>query len=435
MITAVHVPRWGITMERGLIVAWLAEEGQRVAKGQPLLELETEKMVNVVESPGDGVLRMILVPAGETAAVGELIAVIAEPTEEFDLEALRDAAPSPAATTSAVRERRAARPAKRTARGRVRASPAARRLAQAHGLDLAGVAGTGPRDSITRHDVKRALMDAVAATMEDGFVAVGELQLHYMAAGGAASGLKVSDQPVVLVHGLGGSTMLWQPNVTALATGRRVFVLDLPGHGLSDKPSVPYSVGFFSEALIGFMDALGLERVALVGHSLGGHVCLRLALEQPQRVARLVLVDAGGLGLEIDTAFLQPMLAGLSREAVETMLRGLFHDPAFVTNRMVEATLETLEQPGAWEALVTAARLTAADGAQAETLTERMGELSLPVLVVWGGEDAIVPVAHGRAAQAAIPGAELWVAEEAGHCPQLEKAEAFNTRVVTFLEQ
>lgn len=433
MVTAVYVPRWGITMQKGLIAAWLAEEGERVAKGQPLLELETEKIANVVEAPADGVLREILVLAGGTPAVGELIAVIAEPDEVFDLDALRSAGPTAAVGAGGVRERREARPAERTARGRVRASPAARRLAQEHGLDVASVAGTGPEGSISREDVEQAIADAVAATVEEGEVTVNGLRLHYVAAGGSATGLKTSGLPVVLVHGLGGSTMLWQPNITALATSHRVVALDLPGHGRSDKPPGDYSVDFFTAALAGFLDALGLERVALVGHSLGGHLCLRLALEQPERVARLALVNAGGLGPEINAAFLRPMLAGLSREATETMLRGLFHDPALVTRPMVEATYETMIQPGAWEALV-AASTAATDGdSQVEVLLARAGELALPVLLIWGDKDAIIPVEHGHAARAAISRAELWLAENAGHCPQLEAAEAFNTRVAAFL--
>lgn len=433
MVTGIYVPRWGITMERGLIGAWLVEEGQRVTRGQPLLELETEKITNVVEAPADGVLRAILVPAGETPVVGELIAVIAEPDEEFNLEALRSAAPKAAAGTAAIRERREARPAERTARGRVRTSPAARRLAQEHGLDLARVPGTGPEGSISREDVEQAITEAVAATVEEGSVEVGGLRLHYVAAGGAATGLKTSGLSVVLVHGLGGSTLLWRLNIPALATSHRVIALDLPGHGHSEKPLADYSVGFLAEALAGLLDALGLERVALVGHSLGGHVCLRLALAQPERVARLVLVDAGGLGREINTDFLQPMLAGVSREATETMLRGLFHNPALVTRPMVDATHETLAQPGAWEALVAAVGRAATGDSQSEVLLDRVGELNMPVLLVWGGADTVIPPAHGYAAQAAIPGAELWLAEKAGHCPQLEAAEAFNARVAAFL--
>ena len=91
MVTGVYVPRWGVTMEKATVVAWLVKEGEPVAKGQDLVELETEKIVNIVQAPEGGVLRRILVPIGETAAVGALLGVISEPGEAFDLEALRGA--------------------------------------------------------------------------------------------------------------------------------------------------------------------------------------------------------------------------------------------------------------------------------------------------------------------------------------------------------
>lgn len=434
MITCLYVPRWGITMERGLIAVWLAQAGERVKKGQPLLEMETEKITNVIESPADGVLRAVLYPAGEKPAVGELIAVIAEPDEAFDLDALRAEA-KVAASAGAAREKRAARPAERTERGRVRASPAARKLAQEYGLDLANVAGTGPEGSLSREDVERAVVDAVAATMQDGFASVDGMRLHYLAAGGADMGLKTSELPIVLVHGLGGSTMLWQPNLTALATKHRVFALDLPGHGLSDKPPIEYSVSILAQALTGFLDALGLERAVLVGHSLGGQVCLQVALPEPARVARLALADSGGLGSEINLAFLEPMLNGLNRDATETMLRGLFHKPEFASRVMTDATYEMLGAEGAWDALVSATRAAVSDGAQTGTLTARLNELTMPVLIVWGAEDTVIPIAHAHAALAALPNAKLWIAANAGHCPQLEAAQGFNERVMEFLSE
>lgn len=432
MLTPVYVPRWGITMERGLIAAWHVKEGDRVVKGQPLLDLETEKATNLIESPADGVIRAILFPAGESPIVGELIAVIGEPDESFDVAALRGAE-NAATQGDATRAPRATRVPERNGRGRARAAPAARKLAQEHGIDLANVAGTGPEGSISREDVGRALVDAVAATVEDSFIAVGDLRLHYVAAGGAKTGLKTSDLPVVLVHGLGGSTLLWQSNITALAICHRVVALDLPGHGLSDKLSANYNIEFIAKTLLGFLDAMSLGHVAFVGHSLGGHVCLQTALDQPQRVARLVLVDSGGLGTEINTDWLQPMLTGLTRDATETMLLRLFRNSALATRSMVEATHSTFAQPGAWDALVSATRAFIVDGSQSNTLVKRLGQVMQPVLIVWGADDAIIPIAHAHTAQTAIPGAQLWVAENAGHCPQLEAPDAFNAQCLAFL--
>jgi pyruvate dehydrogenase E2 component (dihydrolipoamide acetyltransferase) len=435
MVTPVFVPRWGVTMEKATVVAWLADDGERVTKGQDLLEMETEKMVNVVEAPGDGVLRVILFAEGETVAVGELLAVIAEANEEFDLEAVRASSPAKERKAAATRPKREARPAEKTARGRVRASPAARRLAEEYGMELGGLAGTGPEGSVSREDVERALSDAVAQSFEDGYVDVAGMRLHYVAAGGPGTGLRECGPSVILVHGLAGSTTLWQANLTTLAARRRVIALDLPGHGLSDKPEKTYDLDFLTRAVEGFLDVSGIATAAFVGHSLGGHLCLRLALRSPTRVDRLVLVDAGGLGPEIEVGFLQPLLGGVTRGTVEFMLQGLFEDPGLVTRSMIDATMESLAQPGALRAVASGAASTVEGSRQGEVLTGQLAALPMPVLVAWGARDRVVPLNHARSAAAMIPGAELWVAETVGHCPQIEAAPSFNQRLVDFLNR
>lgn len=433
MVTGVYVPRWGVTMENATIVAWLAEEGMPVVKGQDLVEMETEKIVNVVQAPAGGVLRRILVPKGETASVGALLGVISEEGEAFDLEALRGAEAEVQTAGAGERLSRAGRPAEKNQRGRVRASPPARRLAEEHGLDLAVLQGTGPEGSVSRDDVERAIATAVARSLEEGDKTAGGLLLHYVSAGGEGAGLKTSPIPVVLVHGIAGSALLWQANLSAIGARHKVFAVDLPGHGRSGKPGERYDIDFFTRSLLGFLDACGLERVVLAGHSLGGHVCLKLALERPERVAKLVLIDSGGFGPEIALGFLQPLLAGVTREATETMLRGLFADPAMVNRSMVDASFEALSRPGAWEAVRSAVESAAPRGIQVESLAERLPELRVPVLIAWGGRDAVIPPARGMEAHSRLPGAELWIAENAGHCPQIEAASDFNERLLKFL--
>ncbi len=100
---------------------------------------------------------------------------------------------------------------------------------------------------------------------------------------------------------------------------------------------------------------------------------------------------------------------------------------------MVDATHNLLSQPGAWDALVSAARAFIVDGAQTNVLLQRLQGLTQPTLIVWGTQDAVIPIAHGHAAQTAIPSARLWVAENAGHCPQLESPDAFNAQCLAFL--
>ena len=433
MVTAVYVPRWGVTMENATIVAWLVEEGMPVVKGQDLVEMETEKNVNVVQAPANGILRRILVPKGETASVGSLLGVISEAGEAFDLEALRGAGPQVQAAGPGERHQREGRPAEKDQRGRVRASPPARRLAEEHGLDLAVLEGTGPEGSVSRDDVERAIVAAVGRSLEEGDKTAGGVPIHYVSVGGEGTGLKTSSIPVVLVHGIAGSTLLWQANLSAIGARHKVFAFDLPGHGRSGKPDGPCSIELFTRSLLGFLDACGLDKVVLAGHSLGGHVCLKLALERPERVARLVLIDSGGLGPEIDVGFIKPLLSGFTREATETMLRGLFANPAMVSRTMVDATFEALSRPGAWEAVRSAVESAVPRGIQVESLAERLPELRVPVLIAWGGKDGVIPLARGKEAHSSLPGAELWVAENAGHCPQIEAASDFNDRLLKFL--
>jgi pyruvate dehydrogenase E2 component (dihydrolipoamide acetyltransferase) len=422
-------------MESATIAAWLVKEDEPVVKGQDLVELETEKIVNVVQAPAGGVLRRILVPKGENAPVGALLGVISEPGEAFDPDALRVAGPQVQAAGSGGRKPRPGRPAEKDQRGRVRASPPARRLAEEHGLDLAVLEGTGPEGSVGRDDVERAIVAAVGRSLEEGDKTAGGVSLHYVSVGGEGTGLKTSSIPVVLVHGIAGSTLLWQANLSAVGARHKVFAFDLPGHGRSGKPGGPYSIDLFTRSLLGFLDACGLEKVVLAGHSLGGHVCLKLALERPERVAGLVLIDSGGLGPEIDAGFLMPLLSGVTREAAETMLRGLFANPAMVNRSMVDATLEALSRPGALEAVRSVMESAVPRGIQVESLAERLPELRVPVLIAWGARDAVIPLARGRAAHSSIPGAELWVAENAGHCLQIEASPDFNDRLLKFLDR
>jgi pimeloyl-ACP methyl ester carboxylesterase len=427
MVTPVYVPRWGITMEQATVVAWCAAVGDRLDKGQELVELETEKMVNVVEAPADGILREILVEEGEVAAVGELLAVFAEEDEIYDLESLRKEKDAEKEELGGVMTRAGGAP-ERTAGGGVRISPAARRLAADYVLDLDQLEATGPGGSLSRGDIERAIEQKVVVTLESTYVEVDGCKLHYLSAGGAKAGLKEPGATVVLLHGIGGSTALWQANLTALAVRHPVVAVDLPGHGLSDKPSGDYSLEFFSAAISGFLEELGPEPVVLAGHSLGGHIALKVALTHPEKVGRLILVASGGLGPDLHLDFLDQLLSGLSEEGTRAMLRGLFSDPSLVTRPMLESTHENLSRPGAWEALVSTV------STYRSASYERVEELTIPTLLVFGAQDAIVPPRYGSEAQARFANAELWVAEECGHCPQIEKFTEFNERICSFLE-
>ena len=167
MAYEVQMPKWGLTMKTGKIARWSVQEGERVEKGKPLLEVETDKITNVVEAPESGVLLKILVAKGQTAAVKSVIAVIGQPGENVDAweaqgQPVAEGAPKAPASKAA--------PVGKAAGGEVRAMPAARRAAKELGIDLAQVAGTGKDGAVTEKDVlayKAALDSAPAAPAEE----------------------------------------------------------------------------------------------------------------------------------------------------------------------------------------------------------------------------------------------------------------------------
>ncbi|MCR5257228.1 MAG: 2-oxo acid dehydrogenase subunit E2 [Desulfovibrio sp.] len=164
MAYEVQMPKWGLTMKTGKIARWSVQEGERVEKGKPLLEVETDKITNVVEAPESGVLLKILVAKGQTAAVKSVIAVIGQPGENVDAweaqgQPVAEGAPKAPASKAA--------PAGKAAGGEVRAMPAARRVARELGIDLSQVAGTGKDGAVTEKDVlayKAALDSAPVAS-------------------------------------------------------------------------------------------------------------------------------------------------------------------------------------------------------------------------------------------------------------------------------
>ena len=144
----------------------------------------------------------------------------------------------------------------------------------------------------------------------------------------------------MFVHGFGGSLESWQENYAALAAaGRTVAALDLPGHGESSTDVGSGSLDELATAVLGYLDAMGLDRAHLVGHSMGAAVCLVLADRVPQRVRSLTLIGPAGIGQKINADFIRGFMAASSREQLEPLLGLLFADPAFVTPPLIEQML------------------------------------------------------------------------------------------------
>jgi 2-hydroxy-6-oxonona-2,4-dienedioate hydrolase/4,5:9,10-diseco-3-hydroxy-5,9,17-trioxoandrosta-1(10),2-diene-4-oate hydrolase len=257
-------------------------------------------------------------------------------------------------------------------------------------------------------------------------------------------------EPVVLLHGGGpGATGLsnYSRNIDALAQRFRVIVPDLPGYGRSSKRvdgRDPF--GFLADSVRGLLDALEIDRAHLVGNSYGGAAALRLALDTPERVDRLVLMGPGGVGTtrRPPTKGLNALLSyyggqGPSREKLEAFIRSyLVFDGKAVPDELIDLRYEAsidpevianppLRRPSAPGALRTLWRMDF-------TRDKRLQSLPTPTLVVWGTEDKVNSPNGGHALAKAIPNCELMEVPQAGHWVQWERADLFNREVRRFLD-
>lgn len=217
--------------------------------------------------------------------------------------------------------------------------------------------------------------------------------------------------PLVLLHGLSGSGRWWGRNVLALSQHFRVFAVDLAGFG-SSRGVGRFRLDDAGARLLAWMDAAGIERTSLVGHSMGGLIAAIVAAETPERVDRLVLVDAALLSFD----------RGLGKRAF-----GLARSIRWTSPRFLSLLAGDALRSGAFSLASATHQLLLAD--QGETLAR----IAAPTLVIWGEHDTVIPLSVGREIVARIPGARLFVLAGAGHNAMWDRPDAFNREVLTFL--
>lgn len=365
-IEKLGMPKWGLSMTEGRLLDWLVEEGAELHVGDEVAEVETEKINGAVEAPAAGILRRRVAAVGEVIPVGGLLGVIAE-ARVSDQE-----------------------------------------------IDAFVVefqAGFVPADA------DEEAGPAVETVALDGRT------LRFLRQGEGGD-------PVVLLHGFGGDLNNWLFAAPALAAERIVYALDLPGHGGSSKDVGAGDLAALTGAVRRFLDAEGLERVHLIGHSLGGLVAARVALDAPERVASLTLVAGMGLGREISREYIEGFIAAASRRELKPALELLFADRSLVTRQMVDDVMKYKRIDGVGDALRAVAGQMLDEAGQRVAIGDRLGELAVPLLVVWGSEDRIIPVEH---AQHVPEGAQVHVFDGQGHSPHMESAGDFNRLCEEFL--
>lgn len=249
---------------------------------------------------------------------------------------------------------------------------------------------------------------------------------------------------VILIHGIGSYMETWENNVEFFSKNHRVFVLDLPGFGRSDKPVVQYSFPYFAQFVLDFMDTQGIEKASLIGNSMGGGISQHVAIQAPDRVAKLVLVNSAGFSKNLtillrvsSIPLLGELLSRPSRKGTLKVLKECVYDPALITDEMVELGYQIVSQPGATKAFLSTLRSTVKfSGLKNEVLrsfTDNFSSIKAQTLIIWGQQDRILPVSGAIVAEQGISNATVHIFDSCGHMPQIELPEEFNTIVENFL--
>lgn len=279
------------------------------------------------------------------------------------------------------------------------------------------------------------MIDPKTLAPPQDFVTIDGLSIHVVRQG---SGERT---PVLLIHGFGGWTADWQRTLPVLARRRAVYALDLPGWGLSDKPANrDYAIEAQAAFVLDFLDHFGLKRVDVVGNSMGGAIAVALAVTYPQRVRKLVLIDSAGyrdFGLRRWAGLAQlPLTAALVRaalpdyERLRRTLEWLYGDRTRLTPDTVNAHCLPLRTPGMAEALLAMTQTLRLDSVKA-----LIPQITQSTLILWGGKDPLIPVAHARRFQRDIAGSQLHIFPGAGHVPQEEVPAQLNPVLLEFLNR
>lgn len=271
-----------------------------------------------------------------------------------------------------------------------------------------------------------------------GFIDVGPVRTFYVKQGTAKPN-------VVLIHGLAASTFSFRHNIAPLAEHFTVYALDLKGFGASDKPLVGYGLDDLRDHVTGFLDAVGVDHAVIVGNSMGGEVAIRFALEHPERVDALVLIDPAGFLRWLDTPLEGrmvtvapgvgelltaplPLQRRATRRVMERYLHKVYYNPALVTPEVVDGYYLPMARAAGSRGFL--ARMRAHDWGG---VAERIPEIAAPTLLLWGEEDRLIPLSHAERFREALPQAKVITYPACGHNPHAELPERVNHDITAFI--
>lgn len=289
--------------------------------------------------------------------------------------------------------------------------------------------------SVWAPDLPVESLKAKYAPAPSQFITVNGLAMHVR-----DEGPREDPMPIVLLHGTSSSLHTWQGWVDSLKTTRRVIRFDLPGFGLTGPSNDnDYRMAAFVQAVIGVMDALGVQQAVLGGNSLGGGIAWHVAVAHPERVERLVLVDAVGYPFTSESVPIGFRLARipvlrvllrqvLPRAVVEQSVRNVFGDPSKVTPELIQRYYDITRREGNRAAVVERFKQEHADPDTTAIRTIRQ-----PTLILWGGNDHLIPPSNAVRFGRDIPGSKVVMFPELGHVPHEEDPAATYMALRAFL--
>lgn len=364
-ITPILMPKWGLSMKEGKLSAWHVSEGDEIKAGDEIMDVETDKIANVVEAADAGLLRRRIGTEGTTYPVRALLGVMApETVSDAQIESYIEAYEAPAATD-----------------------------------EDGGDEGPG----------------YLFADLPIG-------RIRYAHRPGEGT-------PIVLVHGFGGDLDNWLFNIDALAQAGPVYALDLPGHGQSTKAARPANLDTLVRALAEFMESMDIPAAHFAGHSMGGLVAGAFSARHAEKVTSITLICPAGLGPEINPDYIDGFVQAPSRKELKPVLAHLFDNKSLVSRSMVEDLLKFKRLDGVQDFLTELSSTLFAGGRQAHQVDETLAGSAIPLLVIWGEADAIIPPVHADSLSRAV----THIVHGAGHMVQMEQSSEVNHLIIEFI--
>lgn len=255
---------------------------------------------------------------------------------------------------------------------------------------------------------------------------------------------EAAGEPVLMLHGFTASSDDWLLAIDRISPDYRIVAPDLVGFGRSALPAAPYSLAYYTEFIGGLLDALGIERAHLVGHSMGGKLAVHFALQHPERVSRLALVGSDGFApvpiwgrVSLSEATIRALvrLSGW-KPLFRQLLRRAVYDPAcvaVVNEQRIQRAMVYVSDPGHVDVLVALSRNYRQFDLQLTGALDRLQELRMPILLLWGAHDRVFPPRVAARAATLLPTAEYVVLPRSGHLPMLERPDTFAHALLAFL--